>query len=316
MHLLSKETNINFVGVRKYALAISLLMLIVAVYSIATKGLNFGIDFTGGTMIEIAYPDQADLSAIRDTLQNGGYEDAVVQNFGSTQDVLVRLPVIEGQNMATLSNEVVETLQAQTDTALDVKRVEFVGPQVGEELAEDGGLAMIYALFGILIYVALRFEYRFAISSVIALIHDVVITVGFFSLFQIQFDLTILAAILAVIGYSLNDTIVVFDRIRENFLKLRNATSAEVVNVAVNGTLGRTLMTSLTTLLVVVALFVFGGDVIHGFAMALLVGIIIGTYSSIYVAGSSVLLMGVSKTDLMPPEKEGDDAVNADGSQV
>lgn len=173
MHLLSKETNINFVGVRKYALAISLLMLIVAVYSIATKGLNFGIDFTGGTMIEIAYPDQADLSAIRDTLQNGGYEDAVVQNFGSTQDVLVRLPVIEGQNMATLSNEVVETLQAQTDTALDVKRVEFVGPQVGEELAEDGGLAMIYALFGILIYVALRFEYRFAISSVIALIHDV-----------------------------------------------------------------------------------------------------------------------------------------------
>ncbi len=316
MHLLSKETNINFVGVRKYALAISLLMLIVAVYSIATKGLNFGIDFTGGTMIEIAYPDQADLSAIRDTLQNGGYEDAVVQNFGSTQDVLVRLPVIEGQNMATLSNEVVETLQAQTDTALDVKRVEFVGPQVGEELAEDGGLAMIYALFGILIYVALRFEYRFAISSVIALIHDVVITVGFFSLFQIQFDLTILAAILAVIGYSLNDTIVVFDRIRENFLKLRNATSAEVVNVAVNGTLGRTLMTSLTTLLVVVALFVFGGDVIHGFAMALLVGIIIGTYSSIYVAGSSVLLMGVSKTDLMPPEKEGDDGVNADGSQV
>lgn len=316
MHLLSKETNINFVGVRKFALAISLLMLIVAVYSIATKGLNFGIDFTGGTMIEIAYPDQADLSAIRDTLQNSGYEDAVVQNFGSTQDVLVRLPVIEGQNMATLSNEVVETLQAQADVALDVKRVEFVGPQVGEELAEDGGLAMIYALFGILIYVALRFEYRFAISSVIALIHDVVITVGFFSLLQIQFDLTILAAILAVIGYSLNDTIVVFDRIRENFLKLRNATPAEVVNVAVNGTLGRTLMTSLTTLLVVMALFVFGGDVIHGFAMALLVGIIIGTYSSIYVAGSSVLLMGVSKTDLMPPEKEGDDGVNADGSQV
>lgn len=316
MHLLSKETNINFVGVRKYALAISLLMLIVAVYSIATKGLNFGIDFTGGTMIEITYPDQADLSAIRDTLQNSGYEDAVVQNFGSTQDVLVRLPVIEGQNMATLSNQVVETLQAQTNVALDVKRVEFVGPQVGEELAEDGGLAMIYALFGILIYVALRFEYRFAISSVIALIHDVVITVGFFSLFQIQFDLTILAAILAVIGYSLNDTIVVFDRIRENFLKLRNATPAEVVNVAVNGTLGRTLMTSLTTLLVVMALFIFGGDVIHGFAMALLVGIIIGTYSSIYVAGSSVLLMGVSKTDLMPPEKEGDDGVNADGSQV
>ncbi len=316
MHLLSKETNINFVGVRKFALVISALMLIVAVFSIVTKGLNFGIDFTGGTMIEIAYPEQADLSGIRDTLANNGYEDAVVQNFGSISDVLIRLPVIEGQNMAALSNEVVALLEQSTTSALDVKRVEFVGPQVGEELAEDGGLAMIYALFGILIYVALRFEYRFAISSVIALIHDVVITVGFFSLFQVPFDLTILAAILAVIGYSLNDTIVVFDRIRENFLKLRNSTPAEVVNIAVNGTLGRTIMTSMTTLLVVIALFLFGGDVIHGFAMALLVGIIVGTYSSIYVAGSSVLLMGVSKTDLMPPEKEGDNTVNEDGSQV
>ncbi|MEX0614644.1 MAG: protein translocase subunit SecF [Methylophaga sp.] len=316
MHLLSKETNINFVEMRKFALAISALLLIVSVFSIVTKGLNFGIDFTGGTMIEIAYPEQADLSGIRDTLANNGYEDALVQNFGSISDVLIRLPVIEGQNMATLSNEVVALLEQTTTSVLDVKRVEFVGPQVGEELANDGGLAMIYALFGILIYVALRFEYRFAISSVIALIHDVVITVGFFALFQIQFDLTILAAILAVIGYSLNDTIVVFDRIRENFLKLRNSTPAEVVNIAVNGTLGRTIMTSMTTLLVVLALFIFGGEVIHGFAMALLVGIVIGTYSSIYVAGSSVLLMGVSKTDLMPPEKEGDDGVNSDGSQV
>lgn len=316
MHLLSKETNINFVGVRKYALAISALMLIIAIYSIATKGLNFGIDFTGGTMIEIAYPEQADLSGIRDTLANNGYEDAVVQNFGSISDVLIRLPVIEGQNMATLSDEVVSLLEQSTTSALDVKRVEFVGPQVGEDLAEDGGLAVLYALIGILIYVALRFEYRFAISSVIALIHDVVVTVGVFALFQLQFDLTVLAAILAVIGYSLNDTIVVFDRIREYFLKLRNATPEEVVNVSINGTLGRTLMTSLTTLLVVVALFIFGGDVIHGFATALLIGIVVGTYSSIYVAGSSVLLMGVSKTDLMPPEKEGDDGVNADGSQV
>ncbi|MDT8311425.1 MAG: protein translocase subunit SecF, partial [Methylophaga sp.] len=233
MHLLSKETNINFVGMRKFAMVISAVLLIVSVFSLATKGLNFGIDFTGGTMIEIAYPEQADLSSIRDTLENNGYEDAVVQNFGSISDVLIRLPVVEGQNMATLSNEVVALLEQTTTSVLDVKRVEFVGPQVGEELAEDGGLAMIYALFGILIYVALRFEYRFAISSVIALIHDVVITVGFFSLLQIQFDLTILAAILAVIGYSLNDTIVVFDRIRENFLKLRNSTPAEVVNIAV-----------------------------------------------------------------------------------
>ena len=316
MHLLSKETNINFVGVRKYALAISALMLIIAIYSIATKGLNFGIDFTGGTMIEIAYPEQADLSGIRDTLANNGYEDAVVQNFGSISDVLIRLPVIEGQNMATLSDEVVSLLEQSTTSALDVKRVEFVGPQVGEDLAEDGGLAVLYALIGILIYVALRFEYRFAISSVFALVHDVVVTVGFFSLFRVPFDLTVLAAILAVIGYSLNDTIVVFDRIRENFLKLRNASPEEVVNLSVNSTLGRTIMTSLTTLLVVIALFLFGGDVIHGFAMALLVGIIIGTYSSIYVASSSVLLMGVSKTDLIPPEKEGDNTVNEDGSQV
>lgn len=316
MHVLSKETNINFVGVRKYALIISALLLLTAVFSIATKGLNFGIDFTGGTMIEIGYPQSADLNAIRDSLSDNGYEDAMVQNFGSTTDVLIRLPVIEGQNMAALSNDVVALLQQNSEAALDVRRVEFVGPQVGEELAEDGGLAMIYALFGILIYVAFRFEYRFAISSVIALIHDVVITVGFFSLFQIQFDLTILAAILAVIGYSLNDTIVVFDRIRETFLRLRNATPPEVVNVAVNGTLGRTIMTSMTTLLVVISLFIFGGDVIHGFAMALLVGIVIGTYSSIYIAGSSVLIMGVSKTDLMPPEKEGDDTVNPDGSQV
>ena len=316
MHLLSKETNINFVGVRKYALAISALMLIIAIYSIATKGLNFGIDFTGGTMIEIAYPEQADLSGIRDTLANNGYEDAVVQNFGSISDVLIRLPVIEGQNMATLSDEVVSLLEQSTTSALDVKRVEFVGPQVGEDLAEDGGLAVLYALIGILIYVALRFEYRFAISSVFALVHDVVVTVGFFSLFRVPFDLTVLAAILAVIGYSLNVTIVVFDRIRENFLKLRNASPEEVVNLSVNSTLGRTIMTSLTTLLVVIALFLFGGDVIHGFAMALLVGIIIGTYSSIYVASSSVLLMGVSKTDLIPPEKEGDNTVNEDGSQV
>lgn len=316
MHFLSKETHINFVGVRKYALFISAVLIIIAIYSIATKGLNFGIDFTGGTMIEIGYPEAADLNAIRDTLSASGHEDAMVQNFGSLGDVLVRLPVIEGQNMADLSNEVVSTLQESAGVSLDVKRVEFVGPQVGEELTEDGGLAMIYALIGILIYVALRFEYRFAISSVVALVHDVVITVGFFALFQIQFDLTILAAILAVIGYSLNDTIVVFDRIRENFLKLRNATPEDVVNIAVNGTLGRTIMTSMTTLLVVVALFIFGGDVIHGFAMALLVGILIGTYSSIYVAGSSVLLMGVSKADLMPPEKEGDDTINPDGSQV
>ncbi|AFJ03498.1 Protein-export membrane protein SecF [Methylophaga frappieri] len=316
MHVLSKETNINFIGIRKYALILSALLLLVSVYAIVTKGLNFGIDFTGGTMIEIAYPEQADLNQIRTTLSEAGYDDAVVQNFGSLQDVLIRLPVIADQNMADLSNEVVAVLSANDNQQIQVNRVEFVGPQVGEELTEDGGLAMIYALFGILIYVAFRFEYRFAISSVFALVHDVVLTVGFFALFELQFDLTILAAILAVIGYSLNDTIVVFDRIRENFLKLRNAEPPEVINVSVNGTLGRTIMTSMTTLLVVISLFIFGGEVIHGFAMALLVGIVIGTYSSIYIAGSSILLLGVSKYDLLPPEKENDDAVGSDGSQV
>jgi len=316
MHLLSKETNINFVGVRKIALAFSALLLLISAYSIVTNSLNFGIDFTGGTMIEVGYPQAVDLEEVRTILEQGGYEDALVQNFGSLTDVLIRLPVIESENMAEISNQVVALLQAEQTDAVEVRRVEFVGPQVGEELAEDGGLAMVYALIGILIYVALRFEYRFAIASVLALVHDVVITVGFFSLFRLDFDLTVLAAILAVIGYSLNDTIVVFDRIRESFLKMRKAEPLEVINTSINATLGRTIMTSMTTLLVVVALFVFGGEVIHAFATALLIGILVGTYSSIYVAGTAVLLMGVTKTDLMPPEKDEDGEVNPDGSQV
>lgn len=316
MHFLSKKTNFNFVGFRKYALVLSAIMLITSVYSIATQGLNFGIDFTGGTMIELGYPQQANLTEIRETLVEGGYDDAMVQNFGSTRDVLIRLPVIEGENMADLSNRVVAVLQAVEEEPIDLRRVEFVGPQVGEELAEDGGLAMIYAMFGILIYVALRFEYRFAISSVIALIHDVVITVGIFSILRLDFDLTVLAAILAVIGYSLNDTIVVFDRIRENFLKIRKGSPEEVINISVNDTLGRTVMTSVTTLMVVLSLFTFGGEIIHAFSIALLIGIIVGTYSSIYVAGTSVLLMGVTKADLMPPEKDDDKDANPDGAQV
>jgi preprotein translocase subunit SecF len=316
MHLLSKETNINFVGIRKFALALSAIMLLISVYSIVTNSLNFGIDFTGGTMIELGYPQAVELGEIRTTLEQGGFETALVQNFGSLSDVLIRLPVIETENMAELSNQVVALLQSEQTDAIEVRRVEFVGPQVGEELAEDGGLAMVYALIGILIYVALRFEYRFAIASVLALVHDVIITVGFFSLFRLDFDLTVLAAILAVIGYSLNDTIVVFDRIRESFLKMRKAEPIEVINTSINATLGRTIMTSMTTLLVVVALFIFGGEVIHAFATALLIGILVGTYSSIYVAGTAVLLMGVTKSDLLPPEKEEDGDINPDGSQV
>jgi len=256
------------------------------------------------------------LDAIRTTLKTGGFNDAAVQNFGSIRDVLIYLPVIASKNMADLSNEVVAVLQQDSDQPIDVRRVEFVGPQVGEELTEDGGLAMLYALIGILIYVSFRFEYRFAIGSVVALIHDVIITLGIFSLFRLEFDLTVLAAILAVIGYSLNDTIVVFDRIRETFLRKRKGDSLEIVNSALNDTLSRTLMTSGTTLLVVISLYLFGGTVIHDFAIALLLGIVVGTYSSIYIASTAVLAMGVSKADLMPPEKPEGEEINEDGSQV
>lgn len=315
MHFLSKETNIDFVGVRYYALAISVVLLLVSGYAIVTKGLNFGIDFTGGTMIEVGYPTAVDLDEVRSTLENGGYDNAMVQNFGSLADVLIRLPTIETENTAEISNNIMTLLKAEHSDEIQLRRVEFVGPQVGEELAEDGGLAVLYAMIGILIYIAMRFEYRFAISSVAALVHDVIITVGYFALFEIDFDLTVLAAILAVIGYSLNDTIVIFDRVRENFLKMRKATPLEVINKSINGTLGRTLITSGTTLFVVIALYVLGGEAINAFALALILGIVIGTYSSMYIAGTAVLLMGVTKNDLIKLDKEETD-VNPDGSQV
>ena len=301
---------------RKVAAVFSILLLLSSITSLVIQGLNFGIDFTGGTMIELSYKEEVKLESIRSTLEKNGYGDAIVQNFGSIHDVLIRLPLLETENMAELSNEIVATLQSGNESKIDVRRVEFVGPQVGEELTEQGGLAMLYALIGILIYVSLRFEYRFAIGSVVALVHDVLLTLGFFSILQLEFDLTVLAAILAIIGYSLNDTIVVFDRIRETFLKMRKGTSEVIVNRALNDTLSRTLMTSATTLLVVTSLFFFGGEVIHAFSIALMLGIVVGTYSSVYIASNTILSMGVSKADLMPPEKEGDQDVNEDGSQV
>ena len=315
MQLLNKKTNFNFMSKRKIAAVFSLLLILASIGSLITQGLNFGIDFTGGTMIELSYQEDVKLENIRTKLEQNGYGDAIVQNFGSIHDVLIRLPVHASENMAELSNRIVAALQADHDSVIDVRRVEFVGPQVGEELTEQGGLAMLYALFGILIYVSFRFEYRFAIGSVIALVHDVILTLGFFSVSQLEFDLTVLAAILAIIGYSLNDTIVVFDRIRETFLKVRKGTSEEIVNRALNDTLSRTLMTSLTTLLVVTSLFVFGGEVIHAFSIALLLGILIGTYSSIYIASNTILFMGVSKADLIPVEKDDED-INEDGSVV
>jgi len=309
MQLFNKETHINFLGKRKLAMVFSLALILISIGSFATRGFNFGIDFTGGTLIEVGYPQNAELDDIRSALGASGFGDAVVQHFGTATDVLIRIAPREGMTSAELSDQVLASLKG-ADDQVAMRRVEFVGPQVGEELTNDGGLAMIYALIGILIYVALRFEYRFAVGSVAALVHDVIITLGVFSLLQLDFDLTVLAAILAVIGYSLNDTIVVFDRIRENFRMMRKGTPEDVVNASLNQTLSRTLMTSFTTMLVLFALFFFGGELIHGFATALLVGIFVGTYSSIYVASASALALGVSKEDLMPVEKEGADIDN------
>ncbi len=299
------NTHIDFMGKRRLAFMISGALLLISLLSLAVQGLKFGIDFTGGTLLEVGYEQAADLGAIRETLAKSGFGDAVVQYFGSDKDVLIRLAPNESVEAAKLSDKAFAALSAAVNGKVELRRVEFVGPQVGDELTEDGGLAMLYALIGILIYVAMRFEYRFAFGSVIALIHDVLITLGVFSLFQIEFDLPVLAAILAVIGYSLNDTIVVFDRVRENFRKIRKGTSERIIDISLNETLSRTIITSGTTLLVVIALFLLGGEIIHGFALALMIGIIVGTYSSIYIASASVLEMGISKADLMPVPKEG-----------
>ena len=302
MQLVKDHINIDFVGKRNIAWVLSAVLIVVAVVSMATRGLNLGIDFTGGTLVEVGYENSVELAPIRAALESAQFKDAIVQHFGTAKDVLIRLPVSDNKDSAELSNVVLTALQSTGDPVM--RRVEFVGPQIGEELRDDGGLAILYALFGILIYVALRFEYRFAVGSVAALIHDVILTVGFFSVTQAPFDLTVLAAVLAVIGYSLNDTIVVFDRIRENFRRMRKSAALEVINGSVNQTLARTLMTSLTTLLVLLALFFVGGEVIHSFALALIVGVVVGTYSSIYIASSMLIVLNVSSADLMQVEKE------------
>ena len=296
---------INFTGMRKPAMILSAVLLIASVISLFTNGLNLGVDFTGGTVIEIGYNEPADVDKIRKQLTEAKY-DAAVQHFGTAKEVLIRIAPQDGVDKSKIGDNVFALLK-QTNPEILLRRVEFVGPQIGDELRDDGGTAMLLALAGILIYVTLRFEFRFSVGAIIALIHDVLITVGIFSILRIEFDLTILAAILAIIGYSLNDTIVVFDRVRENFLKLRKATTEESVNTSINQTLSRTIVTSLTTLLVLAALFYFGGKIIHGFALAMIIGVVIGTYSSIYVASSSLLMMGVTREALLPPEKEGED---------
>lgn len=304
MQILDRKTHIDFMGKRKAAMAMSLALMLLSLVVLVIRGLNFGIDFTGGTLVEVAYPQAVELGGVRDVLEEAGFADVQVQHFGTARDVLIRIAPREDKASAQLSEDVMTALKA-AEPGVEKRRVEFVGPQVGGELTEQGGLAVLYALIGILIYVALRFEYRFSLGAVAALIHDVTITLGVFSFLQVEFDLTVVAALLAVIGYSLNDTIVVFDRIRENFRKMRKGSPVEIMNASINQTLSRTLMTSGTTMLVLVALFVLGGEIIHSFALALIVGVVVGTYSSIFVAGALSLALGVSKADLMPVEKEG-----------
>ncbi|WP_372597682.1 protein translocase subunit SecF [Amphritea sp.] len=304
---MTTEKIYNFMGLRKVAVAFSITLLLISVASLAINGLKFGLDFTGGSLIEVGYQQEPDLNSIRDKLQNAGYEDAVVQTFGSPVDILIRMGVAHDPKLGDM---VLQTLQDGESQDLTLRRNEYVGAQVGEELREQGGLGMLLALFMVMVYVAFRFQLKFSIGAVAALGHDVLIVLGFFSVLQLDFDLTVLAAILAVIGYSLNDTIVVSDRIRENFRKLRKSEPVDVMNISLSQTLGRTLVTSLTTLLVLVALAVFGGEMIHGFAVALLVGVFVGTYSSIYVAANILIMLGICKEDLLPPEKQEGDEVD------
>ena len=279
--------------------------MIISIGSLAVRGLQMGIDFTGGTLIEVGYQKPADLTVLRNTLDSEGFDDATVQNFGTAKDVLIRLKPHEGVSSADLSSKVLEAINKTTAEPASVRRVEFVGPQVGDDLAEDGFLALLYSTIGILIYIAWRFEWKFSAGAVIATIHDVIVTLGFFSILGLEFDLTVLAAVLALIGYSLNDTIVVYDRIRENFRLLRNKSTEEIMNISVNVTLSRTIMTSLTVILVLVSLFFLGGEIIHNFSIVLLFGVFFGTYSSIFIASPMALLLGISAEDLMIPVKEG-----------
>lgn len=306
MELLKKATNIDFMGRAKLAMIISLTLIVVSIGSLIVRGLNFGIDFTGGVLLEVGYPKAAALDEIRTALNTGGFENAQVQNFGTSRDVLIRLLPQEGREEMAIRDEILRILR-ETDPEVEVRRVEAVGPQVGEELTEQGGLAMMFALLMILIYVWFRFQWKFSLGAVAALVHDVIITLGVFSVLLFPFDLSVLAAVLAVIGYSLNDTIVVFDRIRENFLAIRKATSFSIMNTSINQVLARTLMTGVTTLLVLLALYFLGGEALQGFSLALIVGILIGTYSSIYVASAIALALDVTTLDLMPPQTTAED---------
>lgn len=310
MHeLIKTNKTIPFMRFRMGAWIVSGLLLVASIVSLAVNQLNWGLDFTGGTVIEVGYAQEANLSDIRTTLDTNGFSGAVVQNFGTQQDVLIRIEPQEGVKAQEVGENVLSILREASTDEVTMRRIEFVGPNVGEQLTEQGGLAMLTALICILAYIAFRFEWRLALGAVGALAHDVILTLGLFSVLGLEFDLTVLAALLAVIGYSINDTVVVCDRIRENFRKFRKGSSEEIIDGALTDTMSRTVITSLTTVLVLLALFFLGGALIHGFATALLFGVFIGTYSSIYIASSLALALGVSREDLMPPEveKEGED---------
>ncbi len=299
--------TLPFMRFRKHALVLSIVLMLASVVSLAVKGLNFGLDFTGGVQIELLYSESPDLDTIRDALSEGGYPNHEVVFFGTDEDVLIRLQdtASSGEEQATQTAEaVIAILQAATTSEVSLKRREIVGSQVGAELREQGGLGMLVALGMIMLYIALRFQFKFAVGAVASLAHDVLLTLAFFSVTGLSFDLTVLAAVLAVIGYSLNDTIVVADRIRENFRILRGTEPAEVIDIAVTQTLIRTTITSLTTLLVLCSLYFFGGQVVEGFSIALIFGVVVGTYSSIYVASSTLMFMNITKEDLMPPVKD------------
>ena len=331
MEFLKRDTRIDFIGRRRIAAIISISVIVIVLLSLFFRGLNLGIDFTGGTLVEVSYSSSVNTEEVRTNLRRSGLDGVVVQYFGTSRDVLIRLPADPEVDAAESSSLIISSLRepygetlaessendsqrcvfqdgTTGDCTVQMRRVEFVGPQVGGELTEKGGLAMLYALIGILAYVAWRFEWRFALGAVIALVHDVVVTVGIFSLLGLEFSLPVLAAVLAVIGYSLNDTIVVFDRIRENFRKMRKGTIVEIMNSAINQTLRRTLLTSLTTLLVVVTLILLGGEIIKGFAVALFIGILVGTYSSVFVASPVVLSLRITRDDMLVIKKEGEEA--------
>jgi preprotein translocase subunit SecF len=295
--------TIKFLSIRKFTTIMSIVLILASTFSLMSKGLNLGIDFTGGIQIEISFENAPNIENVRSNLGSGGYDDAIVQNSGSSQDLMVRIPPRDGITNKKVGEDIIGMLQA-SDNSVTLKSSEYISAQVGEELTEQGGLAMIFALIMIMIYIVFRFQWKFSIGAVLALIHDVMITLGIFSFFQLTFDLSVLAAILAVVGYSLNDTIVIYDRIRENFRSMRTAETLNILNSAITQTIKRTIITSSTTLLVLLSLFVFGGSSLEGFSIALIVGVLIGTYSSIFVASTSIFYLDISTTDLIPVKRE------------